>query len=156
MNPFCVQRPHMSLQVWLTRSRSLSCFTHPVLISPFTSSYSTEDRRLPRKQATQTLHPQCTQDPESTYPPTQQKTPEFFHVSEDLNTAQHFTASTTHSSEWKQLWMLAFVLNPPLSPQADLPKPPFRRCQIREACFVASDGAFNLPRHSVLPKWYYF
>lgn len=101
-----------------------------MLISPFTLSYSTEDRRLQKE--TGNSDPTLTMHLESWIhiSPTQQKTPEFFHVSLSSYLKWRIQiwihSSAFHHKHYTQfwmevVWMLAFVLNPPLSPQADLP-----------------------------------
>lgn len=71
-------------------------------------------------------------------------------------------SSAFHRKHYTQLWMevvvdARFCAQPTTVTTSRPTKPsPSGDVKSREACFVASDGAFNLPRHSVLPKWYYF
>lgn len=147
----------------MASSSSLLSSKKPVLISPFALSYSTEDRRTLKKTGNQKFMPTAPLGSQIHIYLTQQKTPEYFQVS-----------LTCSYLRWKiELWTLGRQLTQlsvaPLQNGStflcsnhlchhdqNYQTQPFRRCQIRETHFVTSDGAFTMPGHSVLPKWYYF
>lgn len=153
-------------------SSSLLSSNKPVLIQPFTLSFSTEGRRFLKETGNQNLTLTVPVRSQIHVYFTQQKTPEYFQVtvaliwderysSEDLGGSSDTELSVAPSALFTLLnrsnHSYSFLSSNHLCHhEQNYWTQTSRRCQIREAHFVTTDGAFIMSGHSILPKLYYF